>query len=91
VNTLLLGLAIISFVCGAIFTWMIASFLTRRGEKINYWLLRYKMLGYLRRYKELTNEENGTTGTLYYGYIASIVLGVLFLILGVLLAGTPLL
>jgi hypothetical protein len=88
-NPFLLGLAIASFVCVGIFTWKITSFLSQRGVKINYWLLRYRMIGYLRQYRQLTIEETGTTGLLFPAYIASIVLGVVCIILGVVFAQTP--
>ena len=84
-DPLFLGLAIVSFVCSGVFTWMITSFLSKRGVKINFWLLRYRMLGYLRQYREITTQESGTTGNLFYGYIVSFGLGILFIVLGAIL------
>ncbi len=89
-NQFFFGLAIGSFVGGAIFSWLIISFLSRRGVKINFWLLRYKMIGYLRQYRKITAEENGAPGKLFYGYVVSMGLGVLFLLLGAVFAETPL-
>ncbi len=68
---------------------MIVSYLSRHGVKVNFWLLRYKMIGYLRQYRTLTTEENGKSGGLYYGYVVFTGLGVVLLILGAVFAETP--
>ena len=78
-------LAIISTICGVIFTLKITFFLSRHGVKVNYWLLRFYMLKYLRQYRKLTIEENGKPGNLFYAYIASWSVALVFYIILILL------
>jgi len=78
-------LAIISAICGVVFTLMITSYLSKHGIKINYWLLRLYMLKYLQQYRKLTIEENGKPGNLFYAVIASWSLTLVFLIIGIVL------
>ena len=70
-NTDFLILAIISSICGGVISLKITSFLSKHGIKINYWLLRFYMLKYLKQYRKLTIEENGKPGNLFYAYIVS--------------------
>jgi len=78
-------LAIISTICGVIFTLKITFFLSKHGVKVNYWLLRFYMLKYLRQYRKLTIEENGKPGNLFYAYIASWSFALVFYIILILL------
>lgn len=57
---------------------MIYDFLKKRGEKVTInWLKAYGPR-YANRYKEMTRQENGSIGILYYHYIFSINLALLF-------------
>jgi hypothetical protein len=48
---------------------MIASFLSRRGIKINYLFFRVLIFGYIRQYRKITLEETGKPGPLFYLFI----------------------
>lgn len=78
-------LVIISVICGVVFSLKITFFLSRHGVKINYWLLRLYMLKYLKQYRKLTIEENGKPGNLFYAFIASWSLALVFLMIGIVL------
>ena len=66
------GLAVIFGISSLVFSFMSASHLSRRGTKINYWDVRFNPLKYLKQYRELTIEENGKTGSLYYAWFVTI-------------------
>jgi hypothetical protein len=60
---------IIIFVVSSI---MIYNYLKNRGEKVNFLLLRLMLLSYASKYRELTKQETGKTGILFYLWIISI-------------------
>lgn len=85
-NFLILAIiTVISTICGVVFTLKITSFLSKHGIKINYWLLRFYMLKYLKQYRKLTIEENGKPGNLFYAYIVSWSLAFVFYIIWIVL------
>jgi hypothetical protein len=58
-------LALVSVVLGTV-TWiMIVSFLSKRGIKINYLLLKVLIVRYVKQYRRITIEENGKPGLVY--------------------------
>jgi len=73
--------AIISSICGAVIGLRIVSYLSRRGIKINYWMLRFYMLKYIRQYRKLTIEETGNPGNLFYAFIVAWSLALFFYII----------
>jgi len=81
-------LAIISVICGIVFSLMITSFLSRHGIKINYVFLRLYLLKYIHQYRKITVEENGTPGNLFYAFIVSMNLALVFTIIGIILRNT---
>jgi hypothetical protein len=66
------GLAVISGISSLLISFRAASHLSRHGTKINYWNVRFHPLKYLKQYRELTIEENGKTGSLFYAWIVTI-------------------
>ncbi|MBA7608492.1 hypothetical protein ES703_15669 [subsurface metagenome] len=78
-------LAIISVICGIVFSLMIASFLSKHGIKINYVFLRLYILKYIHQYRKLTVEENGKPGNLFYAFIVSMNLALVFAVIGIVL------
>ena len=66
------GLAVISGVLNGVFSWMIVYYLSKHGVKVNYWNVRLWMLKYLKQYRNLTIEEDGKSGNLFYAWIISI-------------------
>jgi len=84
-STLFLILALISIACGVVTTIMIASFLSRHGIKINYLFFRVLIFKYVRQYRKITMEETGKSGPLFYMFMATWNLALLFAIVGVIL------
>jgi len=87
-STFFFILAIISAICGTVFSLMIASFLSKHGIKINYVFLRLYIIKYIHQYRKLTIEENGKPGNLFYAFIVSMNLALIFAIIGILLRNT---
>jgi len=55
-----------------IFSMMIVHQLSKRGVKINFFLVRLLIIKYIHQYKQITLEETGKVGPLYYPCIVSI-------------------
>jgi hypothetical protein len=66
------GLAAISGIFSLVFSFMAASHLSKHGTKINYWDVRFHGLKYIKKYRELTIEEKGKPGGLFYAWIVTI-------------------
>ena len=81
-------LAIISVICGIVFSLMITSFVSRHGIKINYVFLKLYLLKYVHQYRKITVEENGKPGNLFYAFIVSMNLALVFTIIGIILRNT---
>jgi hypothetical protein len=62
------GLAVICGISSLVISFMAASHLSKPGTKINYWDVRFHALKYLKQYREITIEENGKPGSLYYAW-----------------------
>lgn len=80
-----LGLGVISAVFGIYCMTRILAYLSSKGEKISFFLLRLKWLGYMARYRELTVEETGEVGPFHRMYIVSMLAALVFVIAGALL------
>jgi len=65
-------LAAISAIFNLVFSLMISSYLSKHGNKINYWDIRFHILKYLKQYRKLTIEENGKPGNLFYAWVVAI-------------------
>jgi len=77
-STVFIVLALIAVACGITAAMMIASFLSKRGVKINYLLLRLLIFGYVRQYRQVTMEESGKPGALFYMFVTSWILALVF-------------
>jgi len=84
-STFFFILAIISVICGIVFSLMITSFLSRHGIKINYVFLRLYLLKYIHQYRKLTVEQNGKPGNLFYAFVFSMILALVFAAIGIVL------
>jgi uncharacterized oligopeptide transporter (OPT) family protein len=78
-------LAVLSALWGVVSSIVISSFLSRRGMKINYLLIRVLILKYIREYYRITMQENGRPGPWYYSYIISMNLALVLAIVGIVL------
>lgn len=63
-------------------TMLVYYSLRRRQFPVSFFWLRVAILKYLDQYREVTRQESGRTGSLYYQWLASInLVWVLFLVL----------
>jgi len=81
-SNLFLGLAILSVAWGIVSSIVIASYLSRRGIKINLLFFRIMMLKYIHQYHQITRQENGKPGPWFYSYVVSMLLALAFAALG---------
>ena len=84
-SNLFLILAIVCVLFGVVSSILITAFLSKRGIKINYLLIRIYIYKYINQYRKVTKEENGKVGPLFYSFIVSFILALLFAIIGMIL------
>jgi hypothetical protein len=84
-SNLFLILAIVCVLCGVVSSILITAFLSKRGIKINYLLIRIYIYKYINQYRKVTKEENRKVGPLFYSFIVSFILALLFAIIGMIL------
>jgi hypothetical protein len=77
-STAFIVLALICVACGITAAMMIASFLSKRGVRINYLFIRLFIFGYVGQYRRVTTEEGGKPGALFYMFVASWILALVF-------------
>lgn len=80
-----LMLSLVCIVLWIIFAMMIVHELSKRGVKINFFLLRLLIIKYVQQYKQITLAETGKVGPLFYPCIVSISMTFIFAIIGFLL------
>jgi hypothetical protein len=76
-------LAILSAAWGVASSIVTASFLSKRGIKINLLFFRILVLKYIHQYHKITRQKNGKPGPWFYSYITSMNLALIFVILGI--------
>ncbi len=81
----LLGLAIMFVGLFVVFSIMIVNEVSKRGIKINYFLLRLYIIKYIHQYRKITKQETGKVGPLYYPCVISVNLAWICAIAGLLL------
>ncbi|MFC1916491.1 hypothetical protein ACFLW4_07415 [Chloroflexota bacterium] len=87
-SNVFLILAIVCVLCGVVSSIMVISFLSKRGTKINYFLIRIYIIKYINQYRKITEEENGKAGPLFYSSIVSFILALLFAVVGAIIKVT---
>jgi len=80
-----LALALVFVGLFVILSIMIVNEVSKRGVKINFFLLRLYIIKYIHQYKQLTKEETGKIGPLYYPCIVSVNLALVCAIAGLVL------
>ncbi len=68
----LITLAIICVAVHIVSSIMIYHYLRVRGERLCFPLIKLFIFSYVKRYRELTREETGKTGPLFYVWTISI-------------------
>lgn len=87
-STLFFILALIGVAWGIATSIMITSFLSKRGIKINFLLFRLFIFKWVGQYRKITIEETGRPGPLFYRFITSWNLALVFAIVGAILRNT---
>jgi hypothetical protein len=84
-STALLIAAVVFAGFFTIFSMRIVHELSKRGVKINIVLLRLYLIKYISQYKQITREETGKVGPLYYPCVGSVILALVLAVAGLLL------
>jgi len=58
---------------------MMVHAVSKRGIKVNFWLIRINLIKHMKQYKELTRQETGRVGSLYYPAVLFAVLTLVLL------------
>lgn len=81
IDILLIAIGVVAVVWYVVTTILIYEALRRRGEKVNFLILRMFAPVYAEQYKKYTREETGKVGPLFYHWILSINIALLVVIL----------
>lgn len=87
-SNLLLGVAILSVLWGVVSSVVIISYLSQRGIKVNFLLLRLFIIKYIAQYQEITRKETGKSGGWFYSFVISMTLALVTAVIGLILRGT---
>jgi hypothetical protein len=66
------SLALASVVINIVFSILIVGELQKRNVKINFFLLKLYLPKYAHQYKQISLQETGKVGALFYGWLVSI-------------------
>ena len=89
VSDILLAIAIVSVLWGVASAVLIAEALRKRGVRVNWIFLRFLILSkYLGQYRDITRQETGRSGPLFYSYIVAMNLALVTAIAGIVLRVT---
>lgn len=84
-SNLFLILAMTSVLWAVASSLVIASFLSKRGIRINYPFLKVLMLKYIHQYRTITIQESGRPGPWFYSFVISMNLALLLAVVGIIL------
>lgn len=84
-NIVFLVLAVPCAVTGVVLMMAMTSAMQARGNKINWVFLRLFVLKYVSEYRNITIKESGRPGPLFYPFVISMNLALLFTVVGLLL------
>jgi hypothetical protein len=74
------SIAVIALIWFIVIGFVICDWLSERSYKVNYVFIRLFLPVYVNQYKKLTLAEAGKTGALYYHWIISINIALVFVI-----------
>ncbi len=69
---LFMSLALAAVVVNIVFSMLIVRELQKRNMKINFFFLKLYLPKYAHQYKQITLQETGKVGSLFYGWLMSI-------------------
>ncbi len=81
----ILGLALISVLWGIASAIVMATYVSKKGHKVNLLFFRLYVLKYIQMYSKITTEENGKPGVWLYSFIIAMNLALIITIIGILL------
>jgi len=85
-SNILLGIAVVSVLCAVASAVMITGAVQKRGFKVNWVWLRLRILSkYLGQYRDITRQETGRTGPLFYLYVIAMNVALVTAIAGLVL------
>ena len=84
-STLLFVLAGAAVVWGIVAAMLIFEALRRRGEKVSFLLIRLMLPAYVHRYEQVTREDTGRAGPLFYHFVMAFNLALVAVVVAVLL------
>lgn len=84
-SNILFVIAILSVIWGIVSAMVMIDYITKRGHKVSFLLIRLLIFKYINQYYKLTKKENGKPGIWFYSYIAAMNLTLLCVIIGVIL------
>ena len=84
-ESLILVIALGCMAAFVIMAMMMVHEVSKRGVKINIPLLRLLVIRYVEQYKQITKEETGKVGPLFYPCITSIIIALVLVLVYVLI------
>ena len=84
-STVFILLAITCVLVGVALMMAMTSAVQARGQKINWLFVRFFVLKYISDYRYFTIKETGRSGPLFYPFIISMNLALVFTVLGLVL------
>lgn len=86
IYSVFVGFCVLCGLWNIVITLLIYNALQKRGLPVNFFLLRLLAPKYAFQYKEITRAESGRVGPLFYNWIVSINLALVFAIIGAILS-----
>ncbi|MCP3919933.1 MAG: hypothetical protein GY711_30760 [bacterium] len=84
-SSVLLAFAVPCLVAGIALMLAMVSAVQERGQKINWFLIRLLVPKYVARYREVTIEESGRPGPLFYPFLIAMNLALVLTVVGLVL------
>lgn len=81
----LMAMGFVSALLGVFCMIKILMYLSSKGEKVNWFLVRLKWFSYMLKYRELTTQETGEVGPYHRLYIISMLAALVLAITGAFL------
>jgi hypothetical protein len=87
-STILLTIAVICVIWGVVSAVMIGGALQKRGYKVNWLLFRLLLVTrYIGQYRDVTRQETGRVGPLFYSYVIAMIMALVAGIAGLIVRG----
>ena len=89
VSDILFAVAIVSALWGVVSAVLIVEALRKRGFNVNWVFLRFAILSkHLGQYRDITRQETGRSGPLFYSYVIAMNLALVTAVAGIVLKAT---